>query len=430
MPEPLPPNTFDASSNKHTAYQSCLTLEALGNSWGVVTSNLGKEASQAVMFRFSPQVTARVLGYALIHPPSPESAACLAKEISSCNNDGELLAGLSYLYVMGIITIFKNKKGLVTTPLSSDSPPSFQASADNIAAALAQPTVSSSIAKDLALARDNYRCIVSGAVNFPSFCKDPMRFPEASRVGIAYTSLGHIFGQSTMDNTTGMTSAARAKLAWAASAAAVIERFSGISVVKELDRNYIHRPENTFTISDGLHTAFDQLTFSLHPIESDDNNIYEIHTYPSGLNALFRLPDRVMLTDATNGNIPLPDRRYFQLHDASARIAHLSGAGEVMEQLFQDMEDVKVLAEDGGSNHLLSLALTSRFQAECLLSGNSCHAFAPYDTFVDRILAEAYGEPCEERRETRNSLQPIDYARASGNITSPDRIDTQKQCHR
>ena len=71
-----------------------------------------------------------------------------------------------------------------------------------------------------------------------------------------------------------------------------------------------------------------------------------------------------MLTDATNGNIPLPDRRYFQLNDVCARIAHLSGAGEVVEQLFRDMEDVKVLAEDGGSNHLLSLALSSHFQAQ------------------------------------------------------------------
>ncbi|KAK0505379.1 hypothetical protein EDD18DRAFT_1129049 [Armillaria luteobubalina] len=57
------------------------------------------------MFKFSPQVAARVLGYALIHPPSAESATCLAKEISSCNNDGKLLAGLSYLYAMGIIRL-------------------------------------------------------------------------------------------------------------------------------------------------------------------------------------------------------------------------------------------------------------------------------------------------------------------------------------
>ncbi|KAK0502204.1 hypothetical protein EDD18DRAFT_1346783 [Armillaria luteobubalina] len=370
MSEPLPdapPDDFRQGSPEYTAYQSCRTLEALGSSWGVVVGGLTREDSQTAMFRFSPQVVARVLGYALVHSHTVQGKANVAEEILGCNQNGEFLAGLSYIYVMGMIRVCMSShpKGSVPTSLSSHSSrASFQATADNIAAALAQPTISSSVAKDLALARDNYRCIVSGAVNFPSFRKDPMRFPEASRVNVAYTSLGHIFGQLTMDHTTGMTSAARAKLAWATSAAAVIEWFSGISVVNELNGNDIHRPENTFTIADGLHTAFDQLAFSLRPIGSDDNNTYEIHTYPSGLNASFRLPDRVMLTNATNGNIPLPDRRYFQLHDACARIAHLSGAGEVVEQLFRDMEDVKVLAEDGGSNHLLSLALSSHVQAQ------------------------------------------------------------------
>ncbi|KAK0484165.1 hypothetical protein EDD18DRAFT_1084074 [Armillaria luteobubalina] len=70
--------------------------------------------------------------------------------------------------------------------------------------------------------------------------------------------------------------------------------------------------------------------------------------------------------DATNGKIPLPDPRYFQLYHACVMIAHLSGAGEVVEQLFQDMEDIKVLAEDRGSNHLLSLALSSHLQSLCV----------------------------------------------------------------
>ncbi|KAK0492963.1 hypothetical protein EDD18DRAFT_1357347 [Armillaria luteobubalina] len=362
MPERLPSNDYPLGSNEHTAYQSCLVLEALGSSWGVVVSNLEREASEAVMFKFSPQVSARVLGYALRHSPSVEGKAHLVQEILDCNNNGELLAGLSYLYVMGMIRVFKNPKGSVPTSLSSHSSrASFRATADNIAAALAQPTVSSSKAKDLALVRDNYRCIVSGTVDLVSYEEDPMRFNEAPEV-VATTSLGHIFSQSIMDHTAGMTRAARAKMEWAATAAAVIERFAGIPILEELNQNDIHRPENTFTIADGLHPAFDRLSFSLCPID-DDNNTYEIHTHPPNRNAMYRLPNRATLTDATNGKIPLPDHRYFQLHHACATIAHLSGAGEVVEQLLRDMEDIKVLAEDGGSNHLLSLALSSRLQA-------------------------------------------------------------------
>ncbi|KAK0209755.1 hypothetical protein IW262DRAFT_1498226 [Armillaria fumosa] len=362
----LPPSSdFPQGTPGYTAYQSCLTLEALGSSWGVVVGGLAREVSEAAMFRFSPEVAARVLGYALIYSPSVEGRATLVREILGCNHNGEFLAGLAYLYVMGMIRVFKNPKGSVPTSLSSHSSrASFQATADNIAAVLAQPTISSHVAKDLALARDNYRCILSGTVDAVSLHKAPMLVNKTSEDSAGSTSLGHIFGQSTMDNTSGMTSAARAKLAWAASAAAVVERFSGISVVEELNGNATHRLQNTFTIADNLHSLFDMLYFSLRPIESDDNNTYEIHTYPSGLNTTYRFPYQVTLTDATNGNIPLPDRRYFQLHDACARIAHLSGAGDVVEQLFRDMEDVKVLPEDGGSSQLLSLALFSRLQAQ------------------------------------------------------------------
>ncbi len=76
------------------------------------------------------------------------------------------------------------------------------------------------------------------------------------------------------------------------------------------------------------------------------------------------------LKDATGGEIPLPSCRYFQLHDACAKIAHLSGAGEVVEQLSQDLGDVQVLAEDGGSHYLLSLALLSHSGAEQRLGGD------------------------------------------------------------
>ncbi|KAG7446601.1 uncharacterized protein BT62DRAFT_128697 [Guyanagaster necrorhizus] len=88
-------------------------------------------------------------------------------------------------------------------------------------------------------------------------------------------------------------------------------------------------------------------------------NTYEIHIYPPNKDAEYGLPARVTLTDATGGQVPLPSRRYFQIHDA--KIAYLSGVGKIMEQIFQDVKDARILAEDRGS-HLLSLALLSSLQ--------------------------------------------------------------------
>lgn len=114
-----------------------------------------------------------------------------------------------------------------------------------------------------------------------------------------------------------------------------------------------------FTISAGYHVSFDALRISLHPIGDDNSNTYEIHIYPPNKDAEYGLPARVTLTDATGGQVPLPSRRYFQIHDA--KIAYLSGVGKIMEQIFQDVKDARILAEDRGS-HLLSLALLSSLQ--------------------------------------------------------------------
>ncbi|PBK73554.1 hypothetical protein ARMSODRAFT_1081732 [Armillaria solidipes] len=284
MPERLPPNPFNSFSDEHAAYESCLNLEAAGASL------------------LKPQSCSTVQ----IHPRSPglrsPSKGFLARDISSCDDNAEFLAGLSYLYVMGVIGTFRNPKGpgAIPTPQSDHSLGPLQ---DNVEALLSQPTAN---AEKLALAGDHYRCIFG--------------WGEERRRN---TILAHIFGQSTTDNIVvgGLTDAAQRKLAWATSSTDVVGRFTCISAIQELN---IHRAENTFTISPEFHGPFDELQFSLHSVGPDT---YEIHTYPSDLNAEYGLPDRVTLKDATCGKIPLPSRRYFQLHDACASFGGGRGCG-------------------------------------------------------------------------------------------------------
>lgn len=56
-------------------------------------------------------------------------------------------------------------------------------------------------------------------------------------------------------------------------------------------------------------------------------------------------------------NLPLPNPAYLRIHAACCRVAHLSGAGEYMDKVLEDLEDVRVLSKDGSSAHLLSFAL-------------------------------------------------------------------------
>ena len=55
--------------------------------------------------------------------------------------------------------------------------------------------------------------------------------------------------------------------------------------------------------------------------------------------------------------LPLTDPVYLKIHAASCRVAHLSGAGEYINKILEDLEDIQVLSEDGSSAHLLSFAL-------------------------------------------------------------------------
>jgi hypothetical protein len=67
------------------------------------------------------------------------------------------------------------------------------------------------------------------------------------------------------------------------------------------------------------------------------------------------LPPSVTFT--TNTDLDLPDRRYLALHAACAKVLHLSGAAEAIDSILRDLEDTKVLSQDGASAELLDYLL-------------------------------------------------------------------------
>ena len=64
---------------------------------------------------------------------------------------------------------------------------------------------------------------------------------------------------------------------------------------------------------------------------------------------MFTTPDPVKL--------PLPSPDLLALHAACAQVAHLSGAGEYLDRILEDMEQMDVLAHDGTSSDVLYHAL-------------------------------------------------------------------------
>lgn len=70
------------------------------------------------------------------------------------------------------------------------------------------------------------------------------------------------------------------------------------------------------------------------------------------------VPTQIVLTDHTDGRVPMPNPRYFELHNICAKVMHLSGAAEVVAKLLWDLKEIDVLAEDGSNAAQLSSALS------------------------------------------------------------------------
>ena len=73
---------------------------------------------------------------------------------------------------------------------------------------------------------------------------------------------------------------------------------------------------------------------------------------------LSRCRTLVKFTTEDPENLPLPSPEYLKIHAACAKIAHMSGAGEYIDQILEELEDAKVLSEDGASAELLKHLLT------------------------------------------------------------------------
>lgn len=61
---------------------------------------------------------------------------------------------------------------------------------------------------------------------------------------------------------------------------------------------------------------------------------------------------------SSHPDLALPDPRYLALHCACAKMAHFSGAVEVVDDIIKELEETQVLASDGASADLLHSALS------------------------------------------------------------------------
>ena len=69
-----------------------------------------------------------------------------------------------------------------------------------------------------------------------------------------------------------------------------------------------------------------------------------VGTLEDGQNVVFKSPD--------SDNFPIPDRRYLTLHATIARVVHMAGMAEYLDDIIRKQENITVLSDESHAEYL------------------------------------------------------------------------------
>ncbi|KAJ7583054.1 hypothetical protein C8J56DRAFT_956437 [Mycena floridula] len=287
---------------------------------------------------WTPLVSARLLGYLVIHAPLRDT---LCNEINNCvnleNNEATQfkLGELAKLYRDTLIRCFGNSKA-PTPEDSPDFPNDFVArEKERLLYLLKQAPLNSGTSQEKALIRDQYRCMISGIYD------DNFLTPRPPGYQLGFTEFCHIFSASIQKNRNNASPAT-----WK-----VLESL-GIEP-EELCGQNIHRLENGMTLCPHIHTMMRTMRIWLEA--TDVPNQYTISAIEPGY--IVNIRSHTITFTSSDPALPLPDPRYLHLHAVSCRVAKLSGALQAIDKISREMEQLHFLAADGGSAGTLQTVL-------------------------------------------------------------------------
>jgi hypothetical protein len=131
-------------------------------------------------------------------------------------------------------------------------------------------------------------------------------------------------------------------------------------IIRWIEGTNIDRPSNALTLSVSLHRSFGSLKIYFEA-EPGFQNRYTIKTTEPFLQFRPMLPITRDLFITSDHNIDPPMPRLLAIHRACCLIMHLSGAGEYIDKVLWDMEDINVRS-DGTTElgSIISLRLHQR----------------------------------------------------------------------
>ncbi|KAK7050009.1 hypothetical protein VNI00_005440 [Paramarasmius palmivorus] len=356
QPLPQPSDTIQASSKAvQDAYSRVVTAE-----------NLSQKAEE--------KRNSRIIGYLLIwfvkfqHTLSEQPTTYLVEEIHHLPDDRAVFElGEHYLQ---LFTAFRRYK---PTPKPSTRPsrPSPDDQVEDLEH-LVGSKKNYKNTKDLALFRDGFRCLATSVLEMQAV----LLYNVANDGTASPTQCCHIFGAGNVIDLEANKHERELKRQRASGSLAILKAF-GISISDTfIQKDGVHDLRNVLTLRAPCHEAFDAMYMWFEP--TGVKHQYKICHFIDGQLArethdmvTFQINDAVVEGSSpciekmkANPDQFLPDPKLLTLHATCAKVAHLSGAAEVLDEWERDLEEKKVLAADGSDMDMFNYALIGLVQVE------------------------------------------------------------------
>ncbi|CAE6435686.1 hypothetical protein ACGC1H_004653 [Rhizoctonia solani] len=193
--------------------------------------------------------------------------------------------------------------------------------------------------KQLALSRDNYRCVVSKAVELSYFyTPETVEWNPGDQWLPTYASHIIPLAKSTKSSS------------WQA-----LERFAGFRL-DELYGDRISNLTNIVTLTYDIHSAFCRF---LVWFELDKKNPKpNVYRFRKQLHSLPGPPDgTIVRLSTTDPDLPMPQLKYILLHAALAKVFRDSDMGRWVDGTLREYERLESLASDGSNADMLASGL-------------------------------------------------------------------------
>ncbi|KAG8731312.1 hypothetical protein FRC11_004536 [Ceratobasidium sp. 423] len=229
-PVPLPPlgNLFEGDEAACKAYAHLIPLEN------------------------QKELAIRILGQMLIQAPSLEGRAYVARRINNCISD-QMIIDLGQSYLSYFIAYLRSTSEAFSTPASSE---------EDLSDSLAEAMENHAEAKQQALIRDNYRCMLSGVVDKVAVASLPWLMDEvvnSPKPLVMSTHCCHILPQC-------ISHAPTEKSGSPATFGNLAQLFGGVSD-HELIGSGVNDLRNVMTLTTTVHDCFSNLEIWLEPVE-------------------------------------------------------------------------------------------------------------------------------------------------------------------